>query len=35
METYIELWEPAGWRATLDKVRSVIADSGHTLSLSL
>ena len=35
METYIELWEPKCWTATLDKVRSVIADSGHTLSLSL
>ncbi|MDQ7035506.1 MAG: division/cell wall cluster transcriptional repressor MraZ [Anaerolineae bacterium] len=35
METYIELWEPTCWRATLDKVSSVIADSGHTLSLNL
>jgi MraZ protein len=35
METYIELWEPTCWRNTLAKVSSVIADSGHTLSLNL
>lgn len=35
METFIEIWEPSRWRSTLDGVTSVLADSGHLLSLSL
>lgn len=35
METFIELWEPSCWRSTLDGVSSVLADSGHLLTLSL
>lgn len=35
METYIELWQPDNWQSALEKVSSIIADSGHTLSLSL
>lgn len=35
METFIEVWEPSRWRSTLDDVTSVLADTGHLLSLSL
>lgn len=35
METFIEVWEPSRWRSTLDDVTSVLADSGHLLSLNL
>lgn len=35
MENFIELWEPACWLTALDGVTTVLADNGHTLSLSL
>ena len=35
METFIEIWEPASWRAALDDVSSTLADGEHRLTLSL
>ncbi|GAB5490829.1 MAG: division/cell wall cluster transcriptional repressor MraZ [Phototrophicaceae bacterium] len=35
METFIELWKPEHWRATLDNVSSILAESDHLLTLNL
>jgi MraZ protein len=35
METYVELWQPANWRAALDGVSHVLADANDLLPLSL
>lgn len=35
METFIEIWEPGHWRATLDDVSNTLAEAEHLLSLSL
>jgi MraZ protein len=35
METYLELWEPSNWRATLDDVSQVLSESGDVLKLGI
>lgn len=35
METFIEIWEPANWHAALEGVSSILADAGHSFTLSL
>jgi MraZ protein len=35
METYLELWEPSNWRATLNDVSQVLAESGDVLRLGI
>lgn len=35
METFVEIWQPANWRAALDGVSTVLADANDLLSLSL
>jgi len=35
METFVEIWEPTNWRATLDDVSTALADSENLLTLSL
>lgn len=35
METFIEIWEPSHWRATLEDVSNTLAEAEHLLSLSL
>jgi len=35
METFVEIWEPDNWRAALDGVADVLADSHDLLSLTL
>lgn len=35
METFVEIWEPDSWRAALDGVADVLADSHDLLSLTL
>ena len=35
METFLELWEPESWRATLDDVAETLADAEHILKLSI
>lgn len=35
METFLELWEPGSWRATLDDVAETLADAEHILKLSI
>jgi MraZ protein len=35
METYIEIWQPANWRAALEGVSNVLAEANDLLSLSL
>lgn len=35
METFLELWEPSGWRATLDDVPHTLAESPHLMELGI
>ena len=35
METFVEIWDPSNWRATLDGVTSALADANYPLSLGL
>ena len=35
METFVEIWQPANWRAALDGVSNVLAEANDLLSLSL
>jgi MraZ protein len=35
METFVEIWEPTNWRATLDDVSTALAESENLLTLSL
>jgi MraZ protein len=35
METFLELWEPNTWRATLDDVSQSLADVEHILKLGI
>lgn len=35
METFLELWEPGHWRATLDDVSETLAEAAHILKLSI
>lgn len=35
METFLELWEPSGWRATLEDVPLALADSPHLAELGI
>jgi MraZ protein len=35
METFLELWEPTGWRATLEDVPLALADSPHLAELGI
>jgi MraZ protein len=35
METFLELWEPGHWRATLDDVSQSLADVDHILKLGI
>ena len=35
METFLELWEPSGWRATLDDVPLALAESPHLMELGI
>jgi MraZ protein len=35
METFIELWEPSGWRATLEDVPLALADAQHLVEFGL
>lgn len=35
METFLELWEPSGWRATLEDVPHTLAESKHLVELGL
>lgn len=35
METFLELWEPSGWRATLDDVPQALAEAKHLVEFGL
>jgi MraZ protein len=35
METFLELWEPSDWRATLEDVPQALAESLHLVELGL
>jgi MraZ protein len=35
METFIEIWQPAQWQATLDGLAEQLANSAHLLKLEL
>lgn len=35
METFIELWQPASWQATLDGATNTLADADALLNLSI
>ncbi len=35
METFLELWEPGHWRATLDDVSETLAEAAYILKLSI
>ncbi len=35
METFLELWEPSGWRTTLEDVPLALADSPHLAELGI
>jgi transcriptional regulator MraZ len=35
METFLELWEPSCWRATLDDVPHALAESPHLMELGI
>jgi MraZ protein len=35
METFVEIWEPVSWRATLDGVSTALSDADSLLTLSI
>lgn len=35
METFLELWEPSGWRRALEGVPSALAEAKHLLELGI
>jgi MraZ protein len=35
METFVEIWQPEGWRQTLDRVSSTLSETGLMLQFNL
>ena len=35
METFLELWQPESWRATLDDVTLVLSEAEHLLKIGI
>jgi MraZ protein len=35
METFLELWEPGSWRATLDDMTQVLSEAEHLLKIGI